>query len=871
MPADVGSNAGLKFQALPAEIFELVLSFLPNRDIKNLRLSSKTLNERAHLRLRRVFLSANPRNIEVFRAIADDEEFRHHIVEVIWDDVQLVDHIPERGEGMWNLDRPLPPEGVPAWFDQICWWNTEQFLGNQRRHPDLPIEESWAYYQQLLQQQQDVLASEADVEAFRYGLQRFPALRRIVITPAAHGILDHPLYETPMIRAFPPGLNYPILHAYPRLDDFDYSNLHIWPLPEKGLIPYIVPPWNQEGERLKWRAFCLLTRELAEIRDHEILELVIDPHILETGLNCRIFDGPCEEYNNLVTLLRRPGFERIDLALTCNGQYYNDQRWSSFRNGHLLYALSQALDLKHVSLQTQIDYSQVEGDGFPQSMQFAQHFVPLQTIMPIKKWQKLRHFGLSGFLVQSDDLISALSALPTTLRSIELSFLSFTGERGNWHDLFTDMRSMLDWHRAANDFFYGEGANPFADYGHRLDPFPGKGIDRDPYPFISTDMVGPTYCSDGRQSNCNATAECGQYASERRWKDLPLKCSQYGFCGTTSEFCGTGCQSDCTQPSPDVPASSVQNRVVGYWEAWNSNSPCGTMSPGQIPATILTHLNVAFGSISADFDLTTMPDVSAAIYQNVGNLKSKNPDLNSIISVCGWDLTDAGPTQEIFTSMVSSIENRATFIQNGIAWLGQYGYDGIDFDWEYPGAGDRGSRQEDGVNYALLLQELCTAIDACGKDYIVTFTAPTSYWYLQNFDLTGMVPYVDWVNMMSYDLHVVWDATDVYIDSEVFAHTNLTEISLFWRANVPPSDIVLRLGFYGRTYELTDASCWKPGFDDATTFAAKIEYANKIGLGGLMVWVIDLDDTNLNALGAITDNSAFNISSADFSLAPLTT
>lgn len=89
------------------------------------------------------------------------------------------------------------------------------------------------------------------------------------------------------------------------------------------------------------------------------------------------------------------------------------------------------------------------------------------------------------------------------------------------------------------------------------------------------------------------------------------------------------------------------------------------MSPGQIPATILTHLNVAFGSISADFDLTNMPDVSAAIYQ-----KSKNPDLNSIISVCGWDLTDAGPTQEIFTSMISSIENRATFIQNGIAWLG---------------------------------------------------------------------------------------------------------------------------------------------------------------------------------------------------------
>ncbi|KAL1853801.1 hypothetical protein Plec18170_005193 [Paecilomyces lecythidis] len=515
MPADIGYNFRLKFQALPAEIFELAVSFLPNRDIKNIRLTCKALYERAHLRLRRVFLSANPRNIEVLRTIADHERFRRDIVEIIWDDVQLVDHIPEQGEGMWNLDRALPPEGVPAWFDQVCWWNIEKFLRKQQRDPDLPIEDCWAYYQQLLQQQQDVLASEADIEALRYGLQRFPALRRIIITPAAHGILDHPLYETPMIRAFPPGFNYPILHAYPRLDDFDYSNLHIWPLPDKGLIPYIVPPWDQEGEKLKWRSFCLITRELARIHDHQISELVIDPHVLETGLNCRIFDAPCEEYNNIVTLLRRPGFERIDLALICDGQYYNDQTWSSFRSGHLRRALRQASDLKHVSLRTCIDYSQVEDGSLPQSMQYTQHFVPLQTVLPIEKWQKLRHFGLSGFLVRSDDLISALSALPRTLRSIELSFLSFTGERANWHDLFTDMRSTLDWHerptgerpllrvhvptvgliryccldKAANEFFYGDGANPFADYGHRLDPLPGKGIDRDPYPFRSTDIA----------------------------------------------------------------------------------------------------------------------------------------------------------------------------------------------------------------------------------------------------------------------------------------------------------------------------------------------------------------------------------------------
>ena len=38
-----------------------------------------------------------------------------------------------------------------------------------------------------------------------------------------------------------------------------------------------------------------------------------------------------------------------------------------------------------------------------------------------------------------------------------------------------------------------------------------------------------------------------------------------------------------------------------------------------------------------------------------------------------------------------------------------------------------------------------------------------------------MVQYVDWVNLMSYDLHGVWDSNNP-IGNQVLAHTNLTEI-----------------------------------------------------------------------------------------------
>lgn len=40
-----------------------------------------------------------------------------------------------------------------------------------------------------------------------------------------------------------------------------------------------------------------------------------------------------------------------------------------------------------------------------------------------------------------------------------------------------------------------------------------------------------------------------------------------------------------------------------------------------------------------------------------------------------------------------------------------------------------------------------------------------------------MVPHVDWVNLMSYDLHGVWDGNNT-IGKHVLAHTNLTEIDL---------------------------------------------------------------------------------------------
>lgn len=45
-----------------------------------------------------------------------------------------------------------------------------------------------------------------------------------------------------------------------------------------------------------------------------------------------------------------------------------------------------------------------------------------------------------------------------------------------------------------------------------------------------------------------------------------------------------------------------------------------------------------------------------------------------------------------------------------MTWLAHYDYDGIDFDWEYPTAQERGGHQGDGVNFMQFLKEFRDAI-----------------------------------------------------------------------------------------------------------------------------------------------------------------
>ncbi|KAI1382677.1 family 18 glycosyl hydrolase [Hypoxylon trugodes] len=375
------------------------------------------------------------------------------------------------------------------------------------------------------------------------------------------------------------------------------------------------------------------------------------------------------------------------------------------------------------------------------------------------------------------------------------------------------------------------------------------------------------------------------------------------LCGYSPGECGTGFGGCGDVNRPSCGGNSIAKRTIGYYEAWSATRKCQAATPEDLNLNGFTHINFAFAFFDPkSFEIAPMDSSTGVLLGRFTALKDKHTGLETWVSVGGWSFTDPGPTRSAFSEMTSSAGNRKKFIGGLISFMDHYGFDGVDLDWEYPQADDRGGITADKANYVSLVKELRSAF---GDRYGISLTLPTSYWYLQHFDLGSIHANVDWFNFMTYDLHGVWDAQSKALGPHIAPHTNVTEIDmgldLLWRAGVPPAKVVLGLGWYGRSFTLSDPSCNTPNgvcefsgganagpcsdasgiltlqeikdvistnklnpvwdktaevkwitwdsnqwvsYDDDDTFDQKRKFANSRCLGGTMIWAMDQVDQN---------------------------
>lgn len=319
--------------------------------------------------------------------------------------------------------------------------------------------------------------------------------------------------------------------------------------------------------------------------------------------------------------------------------------------------------------------------------------------------------------------------------------------------------------------------------------------------------------------------------------------------------------------------------ALAYVTSWTKGLP---------DPTYLTHINYAFGKVNSTFNGIIVPNPNKL--RSIIALKKQFPELKVCLSIGGWG--SGG-----FSEMAATKTNRDNFAKDCAAKVSAFQLDGIDVDWEYPTSSSAkiSSSPSDTRNFSLLMQAIRKAI---GPSKLLTLASSAGAGYI---DFKEVVPFIDFVNIMAYDMSgAPLHHSGLYRSSMSARLTADEAVIKHERAGVPPRKLVLGMPFYGHgrdslPYYLNykdiiklkgyvhhwDDSAKSPYLTDRTgrvvlnyenvaSIAIKCQYIRSHGLLGGMYWDYDGDTpdgilrkTVFEQLGLIRSGNSVDTSNTD--------
>lgn len=306
----------------------------------------------------------------------------------------------------------------------------------------------------------------------------------------------------------------------------------------------------------------------------------------------------------------------------------------------------------------------------------------------------------------------------------------------------------------------------------------------------------------------------------------------------------------------------------------------------QYPINELTHIIYSFLKLQND-TLTFRDSAQQNTVQQLVQLKSIYPQLKIMVSIGGW--SGCAPCSDLFALE----EHRKNLAKTTVALFKKYGIDGLDLDWEYPAIeGFPGHKFDaaDKNNFTELVKALRQEM---GNDYLLTFAAGGFVQYLEkSIDWSAVMPVVDFVNLMTYDLIGGYDTVTGH-HAQLYdyrAGQESTAKCVNWLLNkkVAPAKLIIGAAMYARVWQNvpdTNHGLYQPGnfkrgvayydfenyfsdtsgftyhwdrkakapfqynkslglfatFDDKHSIKEKTKFIRRKKLGGIMFWELEQD------------------------------
>ncbi len=322
---------------------------------------------------------------------------------------------------------------------------------------------------------------------------------------------------------------------------------------------------------------------------------------------------------------------------------------------------------------------------------------------------------------------------------------------------------------------------------------------------------------------------------------------------------GEAVQPDGTSNAPidaTVPKDTelTDFKVVGYYPSWKPDKL------QFVDFGIVTHVCYAFAIPTSDGALRDLenPETAKELIRSAHANGAK-----VLLSIGGWSYNDT-PLEGVFMEATSDSAKVQKFAENIFAMCEEYGFDGIDMDWEHPRVDGTSAKQYEAL--MLALSEKLHAVDKLLTTAVLSgATADGNIYYDAAAHTNAVLNAVDFINIMAYDGG----------DGERHSgYQFAVNCGTYWKETrgLPAHKVVLGVPFYARpswadygkilesvpdaySKDHVNYNGMEAYYNGVDMIAKKTVYA-KENLGGIMIWELtqDTKDADKSLLQTIGKN-----------------